>query len=708
MLGSALVVALSSMTATAQQLPNVGFENWKTACGSTTTTAGVTTPEEYTSFVRPGIEPQEWNGSNVTQSIVSISDFVKPETSNPYSGSNSVLLTNQKPGFSIYSSPAPAFLTFGTPWIYAKVALEQAAINMGDGGVYGGVAFTNTPDAITGMYKRDNSKGAEDAYIIAYLWAGTYKSEVRSDIKKVNNVYVESATVEMTDVDRAIMGKVTPTQSGTLVASCEYKISEAIADWTNITVPFTYKTTTVAPEKMNVVISAADYWTRANIIPYNTLTVDDVKFLYYSRLASLTVGGTAVAGFASDKYDYTIPAVLPETTDGIAYTLLGESPAKQVEVVRDEAANAIKIIVTNTTAGTDAVDADGKKSHTYTLTYAYKTEASYGGNLNVGMGTGYLSANKTSSIKIYGKDSGKCDFVLTGLELLGIELGDITVPDATEAEGELGSKTYSGFVPEMSLLGGGITAEVTLNGTITADGNVNMKVDVVWLNGADRIPIDVTFTTDPLKLDESGYYFVVNSDDYNNPLAEKVATQLTILPTGTEQDDTGNFCWVCDMTVSGVSYTENGTAVNLGDFKVSGIMQQGDRNVAEKTYAGTATNVELNNGEIAETIVVSGSRDSNNQYEVKFAVTVGGKTRDIVFTTEPKSSGVEELAGDAAVVYGTVGGIVVNGFDGEVSVYAADGRMVKKAEVAGNAVVAVDGGLYIVRTGAKATKVIVK
>lgn len=700
MLGSALVVALSSMTMTAQQLPNVGFENWKTACGSTTTTAGATTPEEYTSFVRPGIEPQEWNGSNVTQ-VLEFKNFVQKETANPYSGSNSVLLTNQKPGISFLSSPAPAFLTFGTPWIFADLKnVNAAAIAMGDGGVYGGVAFANTPDAITGMYKRDNSKGAEDAYIIAYLWAGTYKSQVRSGLKAEGSAFVESATVEMTDVDRAIMGKVTPTQSGTLVASCEYKISEAIADWTNITVPLTYKTTTVAPEKMNVVISAADYWTRANIIPYNTLTVDDVKFLYYSRLASLTVDGTAVADFASDKYDYTIPAVLPETTDGIAYTLLGESPAKQVEVVRDEVANAIKIIVTNTTAGTDAVDADGKKSHTYTLTYAYKTTA-YNGYLNVEMAGSFITANQDSQIQITSKEAGKCDFVLPNLTIsLGgspLPLGDIAVPNVDVTEGELGTTNYKGSVEGMELLGGQIVANVDLEGDISSEGVVNMKVDVLWV--AMNMPINVTFTSEKQQTVADGYYFVVNSDDYEKPLAEKVNTTLTICPETTD----GVVAWT--LTLSGVSFTD-GAAVDYGNLVVPGIVETVAAN--ETTYAGTATNVKLNNGETAETIVVSGSCDSNSQYEVKFAVTVGGKTRDIVFTTEPKSSGVEELAGDAAVVYGTVGGIVVNGFDGEVSVYAADGRMVKKAEVAGNTVVAVDGGLYIVRTGTKATKVIVK
>lgn len=695
--GSVLALVLTSLTANSQQLPNIGFENWKTKCGETKTTV------DNKSFVRPGVEPEDWSGSNVTQ-VMQFPNFVKKETTNPYSGTTSLLLTNQKPGLATLSAPAPAFVTMGTPWIFAKIAFEQAAINMGDGGVYGGVAFSNTPDAITGVYKRDNSAGTEDAHIISYLWAGTYKSRVRSAIEKQNGIYVETATMELDDVDRAILGKSPATQTGTLVASCDYLISGKLDQWTEITVPFKYESQTVVPEKMNVIVSAADYWTRANIVPNNTLTVDDVKFVYYSRLASLTVGGVPVEGFASDKYEYEIPAALPATTDGIAYTVLGESPAKKVEVVRDEAASAIKVIVTNTNAGADAVDADGQKSHTYTLKYVY-TVTDYPGYLTVGFGTGYLAANKVANVQIVDKKNGKCDFVLPNFEMLGMSLGDIVVPDATMSADGMGTTTYTGEVKGMELAGGNIVADVALNGTIDKQGKADMTVDVVWIqdasNPSSNPAIPVKFVTEKWQMKENGYYFVVNSDNYQHPLAEKVATQLTILPESAADDGSLN----CKLTLDGVKFTD-GTAVDFGNLTVSGIQQLGDRNVVAKTYEGTATNVALGNGETAETVVVSGSRTENNQYELKFAVTVGGKTRDIVFTTEAVSSGVEAVEGAEAVVYGTTDGIVVEGFAGEVVVYAADGRLVKVAE--GNMTVAVESGLYLVRTGAKVTKVIVK
>lgn len=75
--------------------------------------------------------------------------------------------------------------------------------------------------------------------------------------------------------------------------------------------------------------------------------------------------------------------------------------------------------------------------------------------------------------------------------------------------------------------------------------------------------------------------------------------------------------------------------------------------------------------------------------------------------------GAKEQAGIANVavqssVYGANGVVVVNGFEGVVEVFDFTGRLVKSAQVAGNAEVALAKGLYIVRTGAKAAKVVVK
>lgn len=704
--GSVLALVLTSLTANSQQLPNIGFENWKGTCETTTWTS---TMQPNGGFVRPGDEPTLWNGSSVKPFNSSVTTQITVAKKTEDGNNNFVVLTNQ----GVLGNNIPAYMTVGTPWVFVGGTGWMNATKyapFGDGGSHGSVAFSHTPDALSLRYQKKNEAVAEKSHVIAYLWNGTFKSEVPTSVTP-EGVYTYASTLD--DVDRAVLGKERAErvkEQGTLVAELDAEIIGATTSWTNLEVPFIYKNAQVAPSKMNVILAASDYWTRSNLQKGTALTVDDVKFVYYSRLASLTVGGVPVEGFASDKYEYEIPAALPATTDGIAYTVLGESPAKKVEVVRDEAASAIKVIVTNTNAGADAVDADGQKSHTYTLKYFVSTE--YTGYLNVEMGTSYLAANKDANVKIVDKKNGKCDFVLPNFEMLGIPLGDIVVPDATMSVDGMGTTTYAGEVKGM-VLAGFINADVALHGTVDKQGKADMTVDVIWIQDPSDVskntPIDVKFTTDRWVISEKGYYFVVNSDDYQHPLAEKVATQLSIDPVEAGSDYDDNMVEVpyllCTLTVDGVKFTD-GSAVDFGNLTVPGIKQKGDRNVVAKTYEGTATNVALGNGETAETVVVSGSRTENNQYELKFAVTVGGKTRDIVFTTEAVSSGVEAVDGAEAVVYGIADGIVVEGFAGEVVVYAADGRLVKVAE--GNMTVAVESGLYLVRTGAKVTKVIVK
>lgn len=60
-----MMLASAGMMANAQQLPNVRFDAWKTACGETFGMDGNTGYRQ-----RPGVEPQDWNGSSVNQTVV--------------------------------------------------------------------------------------------------------------------------------------------------------------------------------------------------------------------------------------------------------------------------------------------------------------------------------------------------------------------------------------------------------------------------------------------------------------------------------------------------------------------------------------------------------------------------------------------------------------------------------------------------------------
>ena len=286
------LLAAGGLTASAQYLPNGDFEQWKTTCGKSDQTSinKYLDTAPFGLATRPGVEPQDWNGSNVNQTVFG------------YNASSDALVTRQKEGDNSYvrlvctkvgakigqglgaieiKAEAPAFINFGTPWVYAVSSKNKC-----DGGVYGGMSFSYKPDAIKGRYKRTPATKAEKARIIAYLWSGTFKSSIPSG----------KSTRMQDDVDRAIMGRVSGvTGDGKLVASCDYGFETTKNnDWEEIIVPINYKLTDVVPTKMNVIISSDDYWTRANMVENSTLEVDDVQFVYYHALESITYKGKTI------------------------------------------------------------------------------------------------------------------------------------------------------------------------------------------------------------------------------------------------------------------------------------------------------------------------------------------------------------------------------------------------------------------------------
>ena len=349
MLLSAVVIASSSIVS-AQQLPNVGFEEWKTKCGSTEAFGYSTGMRQ-----RPGIEPADWNGSSVNQKVIITKEeeLIFREQTYFASGASSAVMKNIKVGAAGISSVAPGFLTFGTPWVYAVATLSKC-----DGGTYGGVVFSYKPDAITGKYMRIDSND-ENSYIIAYLWNGTFKSKVG---EKGN------PTVERENEIRGIFGKADATGDGKLVAKCDYgfKLSRP-ADltvpeaWTEITVPLEYVEGAGEPTMMNVIISGGNYWDRGSLKEKTTLLADDVKFVYYSRLNGVKVDGVAISGFSSDVYEYNMPGDLP-TEDEVEAIVMGQSATKSVVFDKE------KITLTITVTNVDA-DIDGKTSHTYVFKY---------------------------------------------------------------------------------------------------------------------------------------------------------------------------------------------------------------------------------------------------------------------------------------------------------------------------------------------------
>lgn len=282
------LLAAGGLTVSAQSLPNGDFQQWKPTCGKSDQTS-LNNYYESAPFglaTRPGVEPQDWNGSNVNQTVFNKnahSDALVTRQGNAENFYVRLVCTKVgvKLGILDIKAEAPAFINFGTPWVYAVSTKSKC-----DGGVYGGMSFSYKPDAIKGRYKRTPAAKAEKARIIAYLWSGTFKSSIPSG----------KSTRMQDDVDRAIMGRVSGvTGDGKLVASCDYGFETTKNnDWEEIVVPINYKLTDVVPTKMNVIISSDDYWNRANMVENSTLEVDDVQFVYYHALESITYKGKTI------------------------------------------------------------------------------------------------------------------------------------------------------------------------------------------------------------------------------------------------------------------------------------------------------------------------------------------------------------------------------------------------------------------------------
>ena len=684
LLSGALLLSISAFTANAQQLPNVGFESWKTTCGSTWNPNGA-----GKDYVRPGVEPSEWNGSNVNQlGIVSVETLV---TQDVEENSKYVVLKNKFVGISSsLGSVAPGFISIGKPWVFASANMITAAnVAKGDGGTYGGAEFAKKPDALTLKYKR-TAVDNEVSRIIACLWKGTFVSK---DIP--NKITIAGKVTKggvLNDVDRAIIGRTSASESGELVAKIDAELKEDVSKWTTIVIPFEYSTKLVTPEKMNVIISAGDYWNRGNLKENTTLLVDDVDFVYYSTLTSLTVGDETIA-LQDGVYNYNFKTDMPSVSKKDIVAVC-KSQFADADVTIDNVNKQIKIVVTNQ----GGKDADGATSHTYTLQYP-----TYQGYLNVKMGYGYIAGNDAHGIIITDNNDGTCDFLLPDLTVL-MPLGDIEIKNMNVTTDASGLKTYSGVENNKKLMNGAITANVRVNGTIDAKGTVNMDVDVDWLNGEDVIPIKVKFTSSELSETVDGYYFIVKEDKSNAygwaTIKENQPTQLLVYPKSNGEGGADYRLTVKNLVWDGM--------LN-GDFVVEGAAIDEDEN-SNPIYFVENAPVSFMGGKTASVSVNSGYDMTKDPYEydMKFNTVVDGTNYIVGFTTNQVSSSVNDVEANGAAVRGAEGAIVVEGFAGRVNVYTVDGRLAASAQIDGEATITVAAGLYVVRAGEKAVKVVVK
>ena len=595
----AMAIAFSGATM-AQQLPVANEEITTKDIGSFDGLWEVCYPNGGSTPV--GSQPPMWSASNIKQSLVK-EELVRLNTKDriqTQANTYSVDLTNIYCGLGGLGSTAPAYITLGEAWSYGSSNIEES-----DGGAYGGIDFTYRPDAISLWIKRSHGitatngklNSTEKATVLLYSWKGETSSKMKIGLDMPGFGDVKEIT--MLNRDRDVLGMVTDgvTKSNDfeLVSKLEEYIDGDFSDWTNFVYDINYKTTT-APEKLNIVISAANYFdARENIGEGNYLNVDDVSFVYYSTLSKLSIAGRNI-NLVDDTYEYNVVGVMPTSAEDVVATTKGKFAETKVDLNADEK----KVTITVTNQGGE--DIDGETKHVYTISYSdpISTET-HEGYLNISMAESPLAQNQAATIQIDVVKEGICTFILPNFSLgSSMSFGNIVVENVTMTE-DNGIKTYKGTVKGLELQS--IVADVDINGTIDAENNIDFDINVTWNN----MPINVTFSSQKT---------IVSTEKHNGFLNIAMGEEILVANEAKEVEIANYGDNSCKFTLPDFSILS--MDLHLGDIVVDN-MALATENGTE-TYAGEVKNMQLMNGEIIADVAINGTITSDDLVDFKIDV----------------------------------------------------------------------------------------
>lgn len=650
----AMMLASAGMMANAQQLPNGYFDGTWLDC-----------KPDGSHVV--GLQPNGWMASSVYKMGIK-GELVFQDNNREQSGDNafSVRMENLWVGFLGMGANAPGYITLGTSWAYGDIANVGKPNDTSDGGSYGGIQFEYRPDALSLWVKRTHGteKPTEKASVIFYSWKGQTSSEV------ITGLSSNPVKINMVDREKDVLGMIQDGVTKTdfeLISTSENYIEGDITEWTQFTYPITY-VSDGTPEKINVILSSSDYFDRSQLGKDNKFWVDDVKFIYYSRLASISLNEEAVT-LEEGEYEYIVDNVLDfseeEIAEAVKYTLEGESQSANVDV----SVNAEKAVVTVVVSNVGA-DIDGKESHTYTFQYN-KKETYY---------SSQLASLKVNDVAVNGFSSDVYSYYVAG-EVPAIEKVEAVAVD-----------------PEATI-------------EMTRDEETATITIVV---------------TNPKGVDEDGessHTYVLNFQKFYTPVGQKYDGTLTIQLEGgdpTEMPEQSVYIYVKEdgTCTFGLYQFALAPGMVLGDIVVENVTMGTDEN-GNTTYNGEKKDIVLflNGSPIFADATVSGTEDAAGNLTMTIPVIwktgIGDAapmmTINVTFDGQKEgTSGVESVAGDGVKVYAAAGCVVVEGAEGVAQVYTADGKQVAAKVVNGKAEIALANGLYIVRVGNKVQKVVVK
>lgn len=558
-----------------------------------------------------GVEPPGWSASNVHQ-IMPFSNLVTRINDRilTTSGSGAVRMTNYYCGWGSLGSAAPAYITLGNAWNYGDGNNLGSENDKSDGGSYGGLNFTYRPDAISLWIKRSHlsekpSNGAfnpeENATVLLYSWKGETKSSTKVGLDyDLFGKHAENK--DLINRDKDVLGMISDSEieikDFKLISKSENYIIGNIDTWTQVTYPIEYFSNDV-PEMLNIIIASSDYFNRTNLGVGNVLDIDDVTLVYYSTLSKLSIGGRKI-NLVEGEYSYEVVGTMPESEEDVVATTKGNFA--ETKVTLNTESKTVTITVTNQ----GGEDIDGKTEHVYTITYKDPISTNtYPGYLNIAMMGNTLAYNQPTTVQIdVVEENKKCTFMLPDFNFQGSPMGDIVVEDVTMATDENGT-AYTGNVEGLELGNGAIIANVSIEGNITADNNVDFKISVVWTNAPSPLlqNIDVTFSSIKTVKEEKEYAGYLCINEAGN-ISAKV--EIAEYGDGTCKFTLPDFCFsgqqLGDIVVEDVTMVENGGIV---------------------TYKGTATGLDLKMGvlPIEADVIINGTIDAEDNVDFKIDVT---------------------------------------------------------------------------------------
>ena len=333
----------------------------------------------------------------------------------------------------------------------------------------------------------------------------------------------------------------------------------------------------------------------------------------------------------------------------------------------------------------------------------------YNGKLDVEMLSEKIADGMDARVSLSESADGTYVFKLPDFRITineeELPCGDIVVEGVTRKDGKL-----SGSVNDLSLAGGVIHAKVDLVGTETAEGAMDLAITVGWYTDYPEdleatMPINVTF---------KGQKYDSVVTEYPGKLDVEMLSEMLV---------SGQDAKVYLQTIDDGVYmfklpdfriTINETELPCGDIVIEGVTRTA--NATGFDLAGSVNDLSLAGGVIHAKVDLAGTETAEGAMDL--AITVGWYTDypDDLSATMPINvtfkgqcdAGVNVVEASGAAVRGTEGAIAVDGFAGRVNVYTVDGRLAASAQVDGEATISVAAGLYVVRAGEKAVKVVVK